>query len=588
MCGIYGITASDQKFINDYMHICSHRGPDGGQKIEIVNKKSGNAVTLGHNLLSIMAEPGKSQQPWRTPKYNYLVYNGEIFNYYELKEKYKEFTDTTGCDTELLAWGLDKFGLSFIDEIDSMHGFAYYEVDKDRITLSRDHAGVKPVYYAEIDEGLVFGSEIKGMLDKVPNSRKIDNLAVSFMARTGINALRNTFFTGIKKLLAGETIVYDIASKKIIQTHRVHIKPTSNKKFNQEEFREKVKKTVEMCSIGRRKIGVFLSGGLDSSIVAYELKQLKGEANTFTNRMEPNVQADEDYNSDANCASILAKQNNFNHKEVVITPETFIDSWDDSIYYMEQPVYNPSMSMYCATNKFLSDNEVIVTMAGDMGDEILAGYPKYWKMKNQPWLEKQIGKQKIESWDDVLKLWLKRIKRPLQLTENPVSDDKLIDEFRKCYSGELWNSEDPIGSYMALDCVAQVPEEMFSRNDKYGMAYSMEGRFPLATKMFMQYCMSMHTDLKLGPDKSDTKSLIKKAYLGKLPNEIIKKVKTGWTVPVGHWLTTSASAKLNNFYKDRTGENSKLDVVKASQKAGKALIPAWMVSDWIKKYGIIR
>ena len=227
-------------------------------------------------------------------------------------------------------------------------------------------------------------------------------------------------------------------------------------------------------------------------------------------------------------------------------------------------------------------------MAGDMGDEILAGYPKYWKMKNPEFLLKKIEKRQIENWDDVLKLWLNRIKRPLQLTNNPVSDDTLIEEFRKCYSGELWNPDDPIGSHMALDCVAQVPEEMFSRNDKYGMAYSMEGRFPLATKMFMQYCMSMHTDLKMGPKKSNTKTFIKKAYQGKLPNEIINKIKTGWTVPVGHWLTTSTSAKLNNFYKGRTGENSGLDVTKASQKAGKALVPAWLVSDWIKKYNMSR
>lgn len=250
------------------------------------------------------------------------MYNGEIFNYYELKQKYngKGFAGITGCDTELLAWGLDEFGLNFIDEIDSMHGFAYYRKEEQQLWLSRDHAGIKPLYYAEIKEGLVFGSEIKGMLDKVPGSRKMDNLAVSFMARTGINALRNTFFTGIKKLLAGETIVYDLAKKQIIRTHRVHIKPTSDKNFNAGEFRSMAHKTVDMCSIGRRKIGVFLSGGLDSSVVAYELKQIKGEANTFTNRMNPNVQTDEDYNSDANCAKILAEQNNFNHKEVVITP----------------------------------------------------------------------------------------------------------------------------------------------------------------------------------------------------------------------------------------------------------------------------
>ena len=208
MCGIYGITEHNPKFIKEFIDICKHRGPDGSSVWHNEN------ITLGHNLLSIMGEPGDATQPWTTPQGNKLVYTGEIFNYYELKEKYKDFTDTTGCDTELLAWGLDKFGLLFVDEIDSMHGFAYYEVDKNTLTLSRDHAGIKPVYYAEIKEGLVFGSEIKGMLDKVPNSRTMDNLAVSFMARTGINALRNTFFTGIKKLLAGETIVYNMVDKK--------------------------------------------------------------------------------------------------------------------------------------------------------------------------------------------------------------------------------------------------------------------------------------------------------------------------------------------------------------------------------------
>ena len=211
MCGIYGITAKDPKFIKDFIEICKHRGPDGESVWE------SDTVTLGHNLLSIMASPDQSQQPWKTPKGNMLVYNGEIFNYYELKEKYKDFTDTTGCDTELLAWGLDKFGLDFIDEIDSMHGFAYYEVDKKQITLSRDHAGIKPVYYAEIKEGLVFGSEIKGMIDKVPGSRTVDKLAMSCLAWTGINATRNTMFSGIKKLLAGETKVYDIENKKFTE-----------------------------------------------------------------------------------------------------------------------------------------------------------------------------------------------------------------------------------------------------------------------------------------------------------------------------------------------------------------------------------
>jgi len=552
MCGIYGITARDPEFINQYINKCKHRGPDGQSVWH------DDTVTLGHNLLSIMADPSVSKQPWRTPRGNILTYNGEIFNYYELKEKYKNFKDTTGCDTELLAWGLDTYGLKFIDEIDSMHGFAYYDMTKKEIILSRDHAGIKPVYYAETKEGLVFGSEIKGMLDKVPNSRSMDNLAMSCLAHTGINATRNTVFSGIKKLLAGETIIYDISNKKIKSRKRIFIKPISNIGFDPAGFRSMARKTVKMCSIGRRKIGVFLSGGLDSSLIAYELKNIMGEANTFTNQMNPNIiSGGENYNEDAICAQVLADQENFNHKEVIITPKIIEDYWDDSIYFMEQPAYNPSLAMYCYTNKVLHDNSIVVTMAGDMGDEILGGYPKYWKMK----------KLKFKSWAAIVDHWTRRIKRPIALIKPNHSGLKpwlLVDtnnvrnELLKCYPDDLWNPEDPIGSYMALDCVTQVPEEFFNRNDKYGMAYGMEGRFPLATKMFMQYCMNIHSHFKIGSAKGDTKMLSKIAYDERLPDKIITKMKTGWTVPLREWWN----------------------------KNNKADIPAMIVKDWIKTYKI--
>ena len=539
MCGIYGITARDPEFINQYINKCKHRGPDGQ------NVWHNDIVTLGHNLLSIMADPSVSKQPWRTPKGNILTYNGEIFNYYELKERYKNFKDTTGCDTELLAWGLDNHGLAFLDEIDSMHGFAYYKVKEQELWLSRDHAGIKPVYYAETKEGLVFGSEIKGLLDKVPNSRKLDDLAVGCMSTTGINPLRNTFFTGIKKLLAGETIVYDITNKKITNTKRIFIKSNSNKKFDPKEFRIIAQKSIKMASIGRRKIGVFLSGGLDSSLVAYELKNIMGEINTFTNKMEPNIiHGGEDHNEDADCAKVLAQQENFNHTEIIITPKIIEDYWNDSIYYMEQPVYSPSLAMYCYTNKMLHENGIVVTMAGDMGDEVLGGYPKYWKLR----------KEKLNSWTDIIDKWINRIKRPIKVYNKVTLRNELI----KCYPEDLWNPNDPIGSYMALDCVAQVPEEFFMRNDKYGMAYSMEGRFPLATKTFMQYCMDIHSDEKIGKEKGDTKLLTKIAYKNKLPAIIINKMKTGWTVPLQHWWN----------------------------KSGKANIPAMILEDWKKTYKI--
>ena len=523
MCGIYGITARDPEFINQYINKCKHRGPDGQ------NVWHNDIVTLGHNLLSIMADPSVSKQPWRTPKGNILTYNGEIFNYYELKKKYKNFKDTTGCDTELLAWGLDTYGLDFIDQIDSMHGFAYYDINKKEIILSRDHAGIKPVYYAETKEGLVFGSEIKGMLDKVPGSRTIDKLAMSCLAHTGINATRNTVFGNIKKLLAGETLIYDIEKKKIKKRKRIFIKPNSNSKFDKAEFRSMAHNTVKMCSIGQRKIGVFLSGGLDSSLIAHELNKLMPPALTFTNKMNPNVVTEEDFNSDASAAKKLAEIEKYNHTEVEITPKNMIEAWNDSIYFMEQPMYNQSVSMYCYTNKVLHDHNVVVTMAGDMGDEILGGYPKYWKMRKETFI----------NWTDIIDKWLNRIKRPIKVYDKST----LRNELLKCYPADLWNPEDPVGSYMALDCVAQAPEEFFMRNDKYGMAYGMEGRFPLATKTFMQYCMDIHSNEKIGKEKYETKLLTKIAYNTKLPPEITQKIKTGWTAPIKGWIQDQQIAK---------------------------------------------
>ena len=267
MCGIYGITDNNPKLIQDYITTCSHRGPDGSK---VWTSPDNNSI-----------------QPWKTPAGNYLIYNGEIFNYYKLKDKYRDkgFVGDTGCDTELLAWGLDTFGLDFIDRIDSMHGFAYYRVKSNELWLSRDHAGIKPLYYAEIKQGLIFGSEIKGLLDHVPGSRNIDPLAFSCMAHVGVNVTENTFFSNVKKLLSGETIVYDVANKKIKNKKRNLIVATNDHKFDAEEFRQVTRDSVQMCSIGRRKIGIFLSGGLDSGMVAYEHSRMLGgeNTNTYTN-----------------------------------------------------------------------------------------------------------------------------------------------------------------------------------------------------------------------------------------------------------------------------------------------------------------
>ena len=163
------------------------------------------------------------------------------------------------------------------EKIDSMHAYAYYNKAKKQLILSRDHAGIKPLYYAEIPQGIVFGSEIKGLINKVPNGRCIDEFAAAAMSYSGINATRNTLFKNIKKVMPGETLVYDVANKRFIQSYQKVITPTSKSTLDLAQFRHEAHETVKMSTLGIRKFGMFLSGGLDSTLVAYELKKILGE-----------------------------------------------------------------------------------------------------------------------------------------------------------------------------------------------------------------------------------------------------------------------------------------------------------------------
>lgn len=566
MCGIYGITKRDVELIQTYINVCSYRGPDGS------DVWADDDITLGHNLLAITSEPTQGRQPWITDKGNVLAYNGEIFNYHDLVTQHN-FQPKTSCDTELLAHLLDTQGKDCVELIDSMHAFAYYDKKTKTITLSRDHAGIKPLFYAETSDGLIFGSEIKGMLDHVPNSRHMDAMAAAAMSYSGINATRHTMFTNIKKVLPGETMVYSIEHKKFISHDRTIITPQSNNSLDLEEFRSQAHDTVKMSTLGLRKFGVFLSGGLDSTLVAHELKNILGNLDSFTNEMNPNVIIGEDFNDDANCAMQFAEDIDLNHHRVEITPDIIKQVWDHSMYTMEQPVYNISMPMYYHTNKHLSEQGVVVTMAGDMGDELLGGYPKYWKCKQDP----------PTSYEDMIWKWMHRLKRPIQIATK-VDAQEIKQELMTTIPESLWNDHDPVNSYMAVDCITQVPEEFFSRNDQFGMRFSMEGRFPLATKQFMRYCMNMHSDHKIGQNKSDTKMPTKLAYKGILPDYIINKQKTGWTVPLMYWLGTDKT--LNDWALSYMQKNDclKQQVSMKNWDNKKTRVVSWMMRSWAQNY----
>jgi len=574
MCGIFGITEKNFNLVQSLINTCSYRGPDGSSIW--MNDK----ITLGHNLLSITSKPSDAKQPWITENKNILIYNGEIFNYDDLLLYFQDqFLPKTTCDTELLAWLLENKSYENIlsNILDSMHAFVFYNKSKNEILLSRDHAGIKPLYFSETSNGIIFSSEIKALINYVPTSKVIDRLALACTSFLGVNILRQTIFKGIYKVLPGETIKYDLDKKKIKSTFRNLVKPLSNIEFNVDEFKNQTVKTIKQSTLGLRKFGIFLSGGIDSSLIALELYKHLGELNSFTNIMEPNViLSTEDHNSDAITAKKFASEFSFNHKEIKITPDIVLDSWDEAIKFMEEPRYNWNMPMYYYTNKILSQNGTVVTMAGDIGDELFGGYSKYFSMKNLT--------KKPASWKEFVWIWMHKFSSPLKLNIKFNSRD-LHTILCEILPEELWNSEDIINSAMALDCITTVPEDFFSRNDRYGMAFSMEGRFPFSSKKYMQYCLSVKSKYKIGLTNNEMKLPVKLSYNKLLPKYVLNKSKTGWTVPIMYWL--NESEKLKNKYISTINKEDGIKslISKENYRSNnKQKIISWIFRSWAQQY----
>lgn len=575
MCGIYGYTGKKINEVNSLINFSVHRGPDGH------DIWSDDYITLGQNLLAITDTPSVSNQPWVSKRGNVLVYNGEIFNYKDLCRRYSnQFTPKTNCDTELLMWLLENKSLEEINNelLDSMHAFVFYNKEKKQVILSRDHAGIKPLYFSENNENLIFSSEIKGLKNIIPGSENINLQSLVCMAYCGMNFLRNTMFQGVMKINAGETLIYDLEDKKFKTSFRNIVTPKSSKKFEIEEFHQEIDIMITNSTLGIRKFGVFLSGGLDSTLIAYKLNQIFPEIETYTNYFTPNViDTKADYNDDFLIAQKFCNENRINNNPVEITPDIISNNWDDSIHYMEEPRYNWNMPMYYYTNQFLSNNKTVVTFSGDMGDELLGGYEKYYHIKNNP--------KQPESWEELVYLWMHRFAKPITLNLKFNVND-LHELLCKELPSQIWNPDDPLNSLMALDCITCVTEDFFSRNDKYGMAASMEGRFPFASKRFMSYALDIHSSEKIGNTSSDLKLPIKNSFKAFLPDYIINKKKTGWSLPIMNWIESNQKLK-EKFLKTIKQKDCLANIISTENyNFDKTRVVSWMMRSWAQDFDL--
>ena len=510
MCAIHGILCRSKELMDEMLCQAHHRGPDGN------GQWSDEDITLGHNLLSIIDTTENSKQPWFHNDW-VLVYNGEIYNYKELG-----FKTRTNTDTEVLIRGLEKEGSSFIKKLDGMFAFAAYNKKKKELILARDSNGAKPLYYGYINDKLAFSSEIKSLL-AIGFERKVDKEGFKHYYKQGYNSGYLTLFKGIKKLVPGEYVKINLNTKRRtssnLNNELVKQIPVKNVGKISEEVRNRLYQATKQTLMGRREIGLFLSGGIDSTSILYEMKQsLDTKPNTFSSRFILR-----DRKSRLNQDPDLAKQTSALyggiHKEILINEKNYVDTMRDTILALEEPRQSKSLPVYYNVNKFIKQNGITVTLSGDGGDELLCGYKHHRKPE----------------WRTKLKA-LSSEHKELQNKELWASLDDQMAYFDSWFpTGGLQG--DKINDFMFIECLNTLSEDFLIRNDKLGMKWSLEGRFPMLNKTFRDYIRSIPSQFKVNDDfmlndwSRHNKPLLKTAYYSRLPHYILKRAKTGWRFP---------------------------------------------------------
>lgn len=517
MCAIHGLSWPSRENIKKMISLSKHRGPDSNC-YKLIDE-----ITLGHNLLSIMDSPANSVQPL-SHENMCLVYNGEIYNYNDLKTKYNLLC-TSNTDTEVLIKGIKKNGLDFLNKVDGMFALGLYDNDAKTITLARDVNGAKPLYYSFINNQLLFSSEIKSLLS-LGLERKVDNLGFKLFFKQGYIPGPRTIYKNIFKLTPGEIKIYDIRKKKFTYSSNLNnSEPCPSNIWNKnDDINENIYKRLELSvaqtSMGIRKQSILLSGGIDSAAIFHHIRNKNTKA--YSTRFK--MYGFDDYsrvNEDSNLASKICQVLKMRHANTVITPFRYVDNFDAAIYALESPIQSKSLPAYYCTFKRLHNDNNTVVFSGDGGDEIFAGYKHHLHHNWETKLKALCVNNKVFKNQDL-----------------NMSHQQQIDYLNSWLPCNRLDEMDNLSRFLYIERLNMLAEDFLIRSDKLGMAFSLESRFPMLNRIIKDYVDSIPMNMKLGNEAIyGMKPLLKNAYRSKIvPDEIFRRGKTGWRYPTDEML----------------------------------------------------
>lgn len=600
MCGIAGILhfdtdrPVDRPVLERMTDALFHRGPDGeGFYVD------GN-IGLGHRRLAIIDLATGDQPKFSADRNLVIVFNGEIYNYIELREELKTLGHTfvTASDTEVILHSYIEWGPDCQRRLNGMWAFALWDKREQQLLLSRDRIGEKPLHYSLRDNSLLFGSEIKSIL-AAGQKYSIGTHLWHIYLSLGYLPAPYTFYENIQKLPPAHYLLIKNGS---IKEGRYWELPLSS----EEEMRTdagRIYQEFENCFLDSVRIrmrsdvpfGAFLSGGLDSSgVVAAMVEESRSPVETFTIGFEDGAFDEREI------AREIADWFHTNHHEEIARPASFDESLNNVLHHFDEPFGDASAVPVGMVSK-LARQHVTMALTGDGGDEVLSGYTSYVTEKitgyyqNVPAIIRS-GLYSVVGISSLLatnrsRYRLNRLKRFLRLSDESFDDrftdklslldrhairnlipndtpqfsieDYLSDFFAKC------PFKDPFYKLMYFNLKISLPDDMLAKVDRMSMAHSLETRVPFLDHRLVELTATVHKDVKL-PGRN-RKNLLKQTFERRLPPSLLKEPKRSFCVPLREWFKQDDFAdKLTSLQKKDFGLNQKIigQIVEAN-KTGK-------------------
>jgi len=544
MCGIVGFINNKEnkkEIIENMSNKIIHRGPDEcGYYVD-------DNIALAHRRLSIIDLSNGTQPIYNEKKDKLIIFNGEIYNYIELKKelKKKKHKFTTKSDTEVILHGYEEWGTDLPKKLRGMFAFAIYDLKDKSLFLARDNFGIKPLYYGEFNNTFMFASEIKCFLEHPDFERILNKDLIGPYLSFSFTPTTETFFKGVNRLEPGHSLLIKNGKIKKQRYYKLQFK---EKKLSYEKSVDKIantmKDSVDHHMLSDVEVGSFLSSGIDSSYLVALAKPSK----TYT------VGYDLPKYNEIHYAKDLADKLKINNTSKKITKEEYMASIPKIMYHMDEPASDPAaVALYFVAE--LASQDLKVVLSGEGADEFFGGYNRYREYVDAsfynkiPFFIRNLIAKVASILPEVRGINF-LIRRGLPLEESYIGvnkvfsekeSNKVLKEKRTIKNSDVtasvyeeFKTESNLVKMQAIDINFWLIKDILQKADRMTMAHSLEGRVPFVDKEVFEVASSLPLDYKV--TKENTKVALRDAAKKVIPNESYKKKKLGFPVPIREWM----------------------------------------------------